>query len=208
VLLAGTAALLLALGIPSKAALAGAGFAFLGAAVTRIVDLARESWTEPAEAEVSRQRDLDETRRVAYMALAARAAERYELTATIVNALAHHGSLVDPDIAMRHVIAIVNQGSEDTSQSEAWLAGTSTGYPLSQVPPDHRFSALEAVGLLGSWAAKRSDAVKGGPCMDRDCGLPGRRRCGRTLLPKKVPPTRQMTRASQGGCLDGSIAGC
>jgi hypothetical protein len=66
---------------------------------------------------------LDETRRVAYMALALRGTERYELTATIVNALAHHGSLVDPDTAMRHVIAIVNRDSEDTSQSEAWLRG-------------------------------------------------------------------------------------
>jgi len=123
VLLAVASVLLLVLGIPSKAALAGAGFAFLGAAVTRTVDLARESRVEAAEAETSRRRDLDETRRVAYMALAVRETERYELTATIVNALAHHGSLVDPDIAMRHVIAIVNRDSEDTSQSEAWLRG-------------------------------------------------------------------------------------
>jgi hypothetical protein len=123
VLLAVASALLLVLGMPSKAALAGAGFAFLGAAVTRTVDLARESRVEATEAEASRRRDLDETRRVAYMALAFRGTERYELTATIVNALAHHGSLVDPDIAMRHVIAIVNRDSEDTSQSEAWLRG-------------------------------------------------------------------------------------
>jgi hypothetical protein len=49
--------------------------------------------------------------------------ERYELAATIVNALAHHQSAVDPDVAMRHVTAIVANGSGDTSQSEAWLRG-------------------------------------------------------------------------------------
>ena len=72
VLLAVASALLLVLGMPSKAALAGAGFAFLGAAVTRTVDLARESRVEATETEASRRRDLDETRRVAYMALALR----------------------------------------------------------------------------------------------------------------------------------------
>lgn len=122
-LLAAAAALLLALGVPSKAALAGAGFAFLGAAVTRTVDLARERRVEAAEAEASRRRDLDETRRVAYMALAARGTERYELAATIVNALAHHGPLVDPDVAMGHIVAVVNQGAQDIGQSEAWLRG-------------------------------------------------------------------------------------
>lgn len=78
-LLAVAAALLLALGNPSSAALAGAGFAFLGAALTRTVDLVRESRVEAAKAAASRRRDLDETRRVAYMALAARETERYEL---------------------------------------------------------------------------------------------------------------------------------
>jgi hypothetical protein len=67
----------------------------------------------------SRRSDLDETRRLASMALAAWGTERYELAATIVNALAHHQSAVDPDVAMRHVTAIVANGSGDTSQSEA-----------------------------------------------------------------------------------------
>jgi hypothetical protein len=38
-----------------------------------------------------------------------------------VNALAHDGSAIDPDIAMRHVIAIVNRGPGDTGESEVWL---------------------------------------------------------------------------------------
>ena len=38
------------------------------------------------------------------MALACRETERYDLVATIVNALAHHGSAVDPDQAMTHLI--------------------------------------------------------------------------------------------------------
>jgi hypothetical protein len=57
------------------------------------------------------------------MALASRRTGRYELAATIVNALAHHGSAVDPDIAMRHVTTIVNEGPDDMSESDAWLRG-------------------------------------------------------------------------------------
>jgi hypothetical protein len=76
VLLVLAAVLLLVLGGPSKAALAGAGFAFLGAAVTRTVDLAKESRTGAAEASGRRRRDLDETRRLAYMALAAQETDR------------------------------------------------------------------------------------------------------------------------------------
>jgi len=64
-----------------------------------------------------------ETRPGPNMALAARGTERYELAATIVNAPAHHQSAVDPDVAMRHVTAIVANGSGDTSQSEAWPRG-------------------------------------------------------------------------------------
>jgi hypothetical protein len=50
VLLGLAAVLLLALGVPSKAAMAGASFAFIGAAVTRPVDLARECQAEAARA--------------------------------------------------------------------------------------------------------------------------------------------------------------
>lgn len=123
--LALAAVVLLALGAtlsaPASTAMVGAGSALAGAAATRIIDLDRERRAEEAQAAKSRLIDLDETRRVAYMALASLETERYELAATIVNALAHRGSAVDPDIAMRHVIAIVNREPGDTGESEAWL---------------------------------------------------------------------------------------
>jgi hypothetical protein len=91
-------------------------------AAARIIDLERERRAQVAQSEVSHQRDLDETRRIAYMALACRETERYELVATIVNALAHHGSAVDPDHAMRHLITII-RGGPDVDNSLAWLRG-------------------------------------------------------------------------------------
>ena len=109
------------LSAPASTAMVGAGSALAGAAATRIIDLDRERRIEAGQAEANRQRDLDETRRLVYMALAARRTERYELAATIVNALAHHGSAVDPDMAMRHVTAIVTDSPSETSQSEVWL---------------------------------------------------------------------------------------
>ena len=123
VLLGLAAILLLALGAPSKAALAGAGFAFIGAAVTRAVDLARERRAEAAQAEASRHCDLDETRRVAYMALYAADSRAPELVATLVNAFAHHQSAVDPKLAAMHVATIVNGGPGDPRQSVLWLQG-------------------------------------------------------------------------------------
>ena len=121
VLLGLAAVLLLALGAPSKTAIAAAGFAFTGAAVTRAIDLARERRAEAARADSERRRDLDETRRLAYMALAAGHTDRYELVATIVNALAHHQSGADPETAMRHIATVVNSGPGDPGESEAWL---------------------------------------------------------------------------------------
>ena len=56
------------------------------------------------------------------MALACRETERYELVATIVNALAHHGLAVDPDQAMTHLITII-RGDPDVDNSLAWLRG-------------------------------------------------------------------------------------
>lgn len=122
-LLAVTAAVLLVFGHTSKAALAGAGFAFLGAAVTRAVDIAREHRAEAAKARTSRQQDLDETRRIAYMALASRETDRYEVAATVVNALAHHGLAIDPYEAMRNVLTLVAGGPGDVGESERWLRG-------------------------------------------------------------------------------------
>jgi hypothetical protein len=117
-LLALAAVVLLALGAPAKAALAGAGFAFIGAAVTRGIDLARERRTEAAQAAADRRRDLDETRRVAYMALVAHSPAP-ELIATIVNALAHHGLAVDPETAASHVQNLVRDIPAQASRR--WL---------------------------------------------------------------------------------------
>ncbi len=108
---------------PASTALVGASSALAGAAATRIIDLDRERRAEAAEEEGSHRRDLDETRRIAYMALACRETERYELVATIVNALAHHGSAINPHDAMRHVLTIVKGGAGDVGESLAWLRG-------------------------------------------------------------------------------------
>jgi hypothetical protein len=97
--------------------------ALAGAAATRIIDLDRERRAEAAQAAASRRQDLDETRRLAHMVLAARNTGRCELAATVVNALAHYQSSVDPDTAMRHITAIMNGRDGDTAESEAWLRG-------------------------------------------------------------------------------------
>jgi hypothetical protein len=96
----------------------GAGSALAGAAATRIIDLDRERRAEAA----SRRHDLDETRRLAYMVRAGRGIERYELAATLLNALTHHQSAVDPNTAMDHVITIMERDG-DTRESQAWLLG-------------------------------------------------------------------------------------
>jgi len=109
------------LSAPAAAAMVGAGAALAGAAATRIIDLDRERRAGAAQANADRLRDLDETRRLAYMVLAARGTGRYELAATVVNALAHHQSAVDPDTTMRHVTAIMNGRGGETAESETWL---------------------------------------------------------------------------------------
>lgn len=81
------------------------------------IDLSRERRTAAVEAEASRRRDLDETRRLAYAALLAPGISRDPvLVATIVNALAHHSLGVDPDIAAEQL-----QAAQGDSQSRAWL---------------------------------------------------------------------------------------
>lgn len=117
VLLGLAAVVLLVLGAPAKAALAGAGFAFIGAAITRGIDLAKEHRAAAAQADADRRRDLDETRRLAYMALVTRASGgQAELVATLVNALAHHGLAVDPNVAVKHIENLARGG-----EHERWL---------------------------------------------------------------------------------------
>jgi hypothetical protein len=119
-LLALAAGVLLSRSTPTKKALAGAAFAFLGAAITRGVDLAKERRAEAAQAASARREDLDETRRVIYIALAGGTTRDPGLVATLVNALAHHGSRVDPEVAATHVANVVN-ASDPGGESGRWL---------------------------------------------------------------------------------------
>jgi hypothetical protein len=99
----------------------GAGSALAGVAAARIIDLDRERRAERKEAEASRRRDLDETRRIAYMALASRETDRYEVVATIANALAHHGSAIDQSKVMSNILTVVTGGPGDVGESISWL---------------------------------------------------------------------------------------
>lgn len=51
--------------------------------------------------------DLDETRRLLYMALLRQRTEKYELAGTLVNALAHHQHAGDPDEIAVHVVNVI-----------------------------------------------------------------------------------------------------
>jgi hypothetical protein len=125
------AVVLLVLGAPSKAALAGVGFAFIGAAITRGVDLAKERRAAAAQAYADRQRDLDETRRLAYAALYTRyTGGRAELVATLVNALAHHGLAVDPSVAVKHIENLARGG-----EHERWLQSQIDRITAELTPP-------------------------------------------------------------------------
>jgi hypothetical protein len=112
----------LVLGSPAKAAVAGAGFALVGAAITRGIDLARERRAEAAEAEAGRLRDLDETRRLLYMLLLKRPDEPRDpdLSGTLINALVHHGLAVGWTEAMAHITAFENYMDDDAVR---WLQG-------------------------------------------------------------------------------------
>jgi hypothetical protein len=112
----------LIVGGPSKDAVVGAGFALAGAAAARAIDVAHERKRDAAEADANRRRDLDETRRLLYVALVVGRARQHqgaELVATIVNALAHHQSAVAVDEAVTHVAAVMRGGIG--SESEHWL---------------------------------------------------------------------------------------
>lgn len=67
--------------------------------------------------ESTKARDLDETRRLLYMAMYAGKTKRYELVGTLVNALAHHGAGVDPTESGPEILAVVDADDADTS----WL---------------------------------------------------------------------------------------
>jgi hypothetical protein len=112
----------LIVGGSSKDALVGAGFALAGAAATRAIDVTHERNRDAAEADANRRRDLDEARRLLYMALVvgrARQHQSAELVATIVNSLVHHQSAVAVDEAAAHVAAVVR--GDVGGESERWL---------------------------------------------------------------------------------------
>ena len=114
------AIVLLIVGAPAKAALAGAGFALIGAGLTRAVDIAKENRAEAKQAEDSRLRDLDETRRLTYAVLYARDSGGGMLLSTLVNAFAHHGLGIDPKETSKHIAAVLDD-SNPASESTAWL---------------------------------------------------------------------------------------
>lgn len=120
VVLAGTAIVLLIAGAPTRAALAGVGFALVGAALTRALDIAAQRRAAVAQAQASRLRDLDETRRLAYAVLNARRSRDGVIIATLVNALAHHGLAADPNVAAEHVASVLNAPGL-APDSEQWL---------------------------------------------------------------------------------------
>jgi hypothetical protein len=120
--LLGVAAIVfLVIGAPGKTALAGTGFAFVGAAVTRTIDLARERQAASVQAAEASRRDLDETRRLAYAMLSKRPSERDPvLVATVLNALVHHGLAADYMTAMPHLTRL-DSGQDDDLSSTRWL---------------------------------------------------------------------------------------
>jgi hypothetical protein len=99
----------------TKQAAAAAGFAL----VTRAVDVTQERRRDKAAAQERRRSDLDETRRVAYMALIAGESRHYELVATVANALAHHGMQVPFPEAAAHLARVASGDTE--GESARWL---------------------------------------------------------------------------------------
>jgi hypothetical protein len=127
---------------PASTAMVGAGSALAGAAAARFIDLDRERRTEVKQAEAARRRDLDETRRLAYMALMCIGTRNYELAATIANALLHHQQAVGYNYALGHLKTLADGGPGDTGEAEEWLneqISEITGM-LGDDPPDEFLS--------------------------------------------------------------------
>lgn len=70
------------------------------------------------------RKDLDETRRLLYMALLRQRTEKYELAGTIVNALVHHQGAGDPaNVVADRVIGVI-EGIGDITElasNEMWV---------------------------------------------------------------------------------------
>ena len=119
------AVLLLVLGAlresPSGTAMVGAGCALAGAGAARFADLDRERRGARKQAEEARKRDLDETRRLGYMALMSTGCRNYELAATLANALVHHQRAADVGDALRYLRVLAEGGPGDLDESLEWL---------------------------------------------------------------------------------------
>jgi hypothetical protein len=113
-LLALVAVVLLVVGAPAKAASAGAGFALVGAAVTRGIDVANERKRMRTQALADRRRDVDETRRLAYAALVGGNSDPV-LLGSLLNALIHHGHMVVPRQAFEHLMSL------DKGEGRKWV---------------------------------------------------------------------------------------
>jgi hypothetical protein len=99
----------------------GAGLAVLGATVTRAVDIKQERERLRIAALEARRRDLDETRRLLYLAYMAWPDLPRDLASTLVNALAHHGLRVSRIESLDHLMFPPTAEGDD-SASEAALS--------------------------------------------------------------------------------------
>lgn len=67
-------------------------------------------------------RDLDETRRLLYMAMAASVTDRYELVGTLTNSLKHHvGLSVETSTLFDRLVSLANVGNTEDC---LWAAKT------------------------------------------------------------------------------------
>lgn len=65
----------------------------------------------------SRDRDLDETRRLLYMALVVGKTKKYNLAGTLINALRHHQGVTDADLEDKVVAQVEGTDGAD----ETWV---------------------------------------------------------------------------------------
>jgi superfamily I DNA/RNA helicase len=64
-------------------------------------------------------KDLDETRRLLYMAMLRQRTEKYELAGTLVNALVHHQGIdLSPGRVISRVLGVIEDADEDDM---AWM---------------------------------------------------------------------------------------
>lgn len=83
----------------------------------------------------AQRRDLDETRRLCYMALLVKRTGKYELAGTLAHSLIHHiGVDLDPAEVMDRVVRIVN--GDGTAADIRWLEDTAgtTGLIPAKTP--------------------------------------------------------------------------